>query len=98
MISGATNKFSLYSQPRHFANSFQAPSPWPPRLLVHVRDLRLCPFEKVPAPGNDFACGAGSGRLSLSFPQVATSVHEKGPRFTLIVGTFPSGRRTVAFT
>lgn len=96
MISGATNKFSLYSQPRHFANGFQSPSPWPPRLFARARG----PFEKVPTPGNHFAFRVGSGRPTVTFMQVATSVYEERSRVHAARGNFfgVTGSRTVAST
>lgn len=99
MISGATNKFSLYSQARHFANGFR-----PGRPACLAPRVRPRPFphavEKVPTPGNDFASGAGSGRLSLSFPQFATFVYEDCSRVHADRGNFfgVTGSCAVAFT
>ena len=99
MISGATNKISLYSQPRQFANGFR---PGRPACLAPRVRPRPSPHavEKVPTPGNDFASGAGSGRLSLSFPQVATTVDKERSRVHADRGNFSvgPGSRAVAST
>ena len=51
MISGATNKISLYSQLRHFANGFRPGRPaagWP---LLCPRPAPVPSLKKFPRPG-----------------------------------------------
>ena len=50
-------------------------------------------FEKVPEPGNHFGSEAGSGRPTLTFPQVAIRVHKERSRFSKNVGNFLGVRR-----
>lgn len=99
MISGATNKNSLYSQPRHFANGFRPG--WPACLAPSCACAsRRAPFEKVPTIGNHFAFRADSRRPSVAFLQVATAVHKRKFPGSRDRGNFSevTGSRAVAFT